>query len=213
MKELDELLKHHGVKGMHWGSHHGAHGSEKPFKESGKLSKRLDSLKRERSWSKHLKNIDNMSTKDINALQKRVAAENTFKALTKHKVATEKDKEDYRRRHEMDDQELQRKINRLSAKKNLHEAIKNASKEQREAITKVGQTAATIGANIALNGRPATKAALVKGILDAAQNPTIKTKQNAWDVGVKIASGKAKNPKVTKALEIAKDVKVGKAKS
>ena len=202
MHELDEILQHHGVKGMRWGQHHGAHGSEISFKERGKLAKHLDSLKRERSWNKHLKDVDNMSTKDINAVTKRVSAENTLKGLTKHKIATKKDKQDYLRRHEMTDDELQRKISRLNAKKNLHEAVKNASKEQRDAAIKVGQTAATIAVKKATGQKIG-----VKDIMDAVQSPTVTTKQKAWDEGVKIASGKATHPKVKKALVLAKDVK------
>lgn len=208
LQELDELLKHHGVKGMKWGQHHGGHGSETPFKERSKIGKHLDSMKRERSWGKHLKNVDNMSTKDVRELTTRIKAENSLKALSKSKVATKKDKQDYLRRHEMSTQELNRKIARLNAKEELHKAVKNASKEQREAAIKVGQTAATIAVKKA-TGQKLTP----KDFMDAVSNPTIKTKQDAFSQGIDIAAGKATHPKVKKALKVAKGVKIGNAKS
>jgi hypothetical protein len=204
LQSLDEVLKHHGVKGMHWGKHHGGHGSDTPFKERGKIGKHWDSLKRERAWKTKLKDIHNMSTKDINALTKRISAENTLKDNIKHPIATAKDKQDYLRRHEMSDEELKRKNNRLAAKKSLYEAVVGASKEQKKKIAAVGQTAATIALKKATGQKIG-----VSDIMEAVNNPTIKTKQNAWDEGIKIAEGKATHPKVKTALKVAKVVKIG----
>jgi hypothetical protein len=205
---INELLQHSGVKGMHWGQHHGGHGSGVAFKERGKVGRHLDSLKRERVWSKSLSEAHSMSTKDINKLTSRITAENTFKGLTKHKMATSKDKQDYLRRHEMSDEELKRKTSRLQAKVKLHDAVKGASKAQREAAIKVGQTAGSLGVKYVLNGGKLSVKDVVKNTIDAHQNPTIKTKQDVWDNSVKIGDKHFTNPKVKSALNLARTVKV-----
>lgn len=213
MHKLDEILKHHGTKGMHWGVRHDNHGlgttvseakvSSVKTKDKGKIRTHLDSLKRERDWRKVLKTADKMSTKDIQVATKRISAENSLKTLSKSKMATKKDKADYLRRHEMDDAELQRKINRLNAKEGLHKAVSNASKEQREIGLKVVQTVGTLSAKAAMGNKLNPK-----DFLDAYQEPTIKTKQDAWDNSVKIADKYNRNEKVKKALKLAKGVKV-----
>jgi hypothetical protein len=211
-------LEHAGVKGMHWGVRRdtnrpgGADGiPDKGEKKRGKLGKHLDSLKRERSWNKALKEVHNMSAKDIKIVASRISLENNFKALSRGKMGTKKDKTDYLRRHEMSDQELARKIALIQAKESLHKAVRNASKEQREIGIKIAQTASTIGVKYALNGRPALKG-IPKDILDAFQEPTIKTQQDAYDSGIKIVDSRSSNPKVKAMLNLAKDVKVDKFK-
>lgn len=178
MHKLNEFLEHSGVKGMKWGVHRnydrpgGADGktdpkgSKAPKEERGKIGKRLDSLKRERQWHKTLKDVDKMTTKQIGTVTKRISLENSLKRLSKTKMATKKDKEDYLRRHEMTDQELARKVTRLQAKDSLHKAVKDASKEQRELGIKVAQVGGSIGVKYAI-----TKKVTPKDVFDAVKNP------------------------------------------
>lgn len=145
---------------MHWGVRRnanrpgGADGiPDAKEKKRGRIGKHLDSLKRERSWHKTLKDSHTMTTKDINTISKRIGLENSLKKMAKSKMATKKDKEDYLRRHEMSDQELTRKVNRLNAKDSLHKAVSEASKEQREIGYKVAQIGASVGVRYATNRR------------------------------------------------------------
>lgn len=215
MHKLDELLSHSGVKGMKWGVRRdydrpgGADGKtdpkgyKTPKEKRSKIGKHLDSLKRERQWHQVLKQVEHMTTREINTVKKRIELENDLKSLSKSKMATKKDKDDYLRRHEMSDQELNRKVNRLRAKDSLLRAVKGASKEQREFGIKVVQASSTIGVKYALT----KKKPGVKDIFDAIHSPTIRTKQDAIDAGLNIASGRAKNRKVKDAIELAKKVK------
>jgi len=173
----DEILKHVGVKGMRWGVHRdrnrpgGADGkeeSEKVVDTRGKIRKNLDSMKRERQWHKALRDVDKMTTKQITTVTKRVALENSLKRLSKTKIATKKDKEDYLRREFMSDQELSRKVTRLQAKDSLHKTVREASKEQREFGEKVVQVASSVGVKYAINRNPRS---IPKDIFDAVQNP------------------------------------------
>jgi hypothetical protein len=145
--KLDESLQHYGVKGMRWGIMRnrnrpgGADGKEESVKvkdDRSNLRKNLDSMRRERQWSKVLQEMDKLTTKDINAVSKRVGLENELKTLSRTKgVGSKKDKEDYLRRENMSDAELNRKVVRLRAKSGLHKNVTNASKEQREFGEKV----------------------------------------------------------------------------
>lgn len=217
MHKLDEALEHSGVKGMKWGIRRnydrpgGADGKTDPkgnkaLKEGrSKIGKRLDSMKRERQWGKVLHEIDKMSTVQMNTVKKRIQNENDLKALSKSKMATKKDREDYLRRGDMSDQELSRKITRLRAKNNLHDEIKKATKEQREFGIKVAQVGGTLGFKYATSGgRPLGP----KDVFDAVTSPTIKTKQDVLDNAIKIADGKVSNKHVKNALKGAKDIKI-----
>lgn len=131
-----------------------------------KLGQKLDSLKRERQWNKVLSEMDKLSTKDINAVSRRVGLENSLKSLSKEKFATEKDKQDYLRRASMDDIELARKVTRLNAKRTLYKNVKDASKEQREFGLKIAKIGSSLGYKYAV------KRSLDLGdIWDAVENP------------------------------------------
>lgn len=172
----DEVLKHAGIRGMKWGVRRdrnkpgGADGKEESVKvkdNRGKLSKTLDSMKRERQWKSVLKDIDKLSTKDITSVDKRVKLENSLKSLSKSKIAKGKDKEDYLRREHMSDAELSRKVTRLRAKDGLHKSISEASREQREFGQKVVQVASSLGIKYAITRTRITP----KDIFDAVSNP------------------------------------------
>ena len=112
-----------------------------------RLKEEVGSLKREQQWRKVARNVDKMSTKEINKVAQRIQLENELKRLSKQNSSlkntvkriagdktqpTDKDRQDYRRRGNMSDQELARKVARLRAKDNLSRAISQASKEQIE---------------------------------------------------------------------------------
>ena len=179
-KNLDEILKHVGVKGMKWGVRRnrnrpgGADGVEesKKVKDTrGKVRKTLDSMKRERQWSKVLQEMDKLSTKDINAVSKRISLENELKKYSKTKgVGNKKDKEDYLRRENMSDAELNRKVVRLRAKNGLHTNVTAASKEQREFGEKVVNIAKGVSMKLAVKkvtGKPLD----IKDFHDILKNP------------------------------------------
>lgn len=184
----EEVLKHVGIKGMKWGVRRnrnqpgGADGKEESVKVKDKRSgvkKQLDSMKRERQWHKVLKDVDKLTTKDINAASKRISLENDLKSYSKTKgVGTKKDKEDYLRRQFMSDAELNRKVVRLRAKNSLHKSVNAASKEQKDLGAKIVRVGGSLGVKYALN-RSITPKDLFKEAYTISKDP-------------KDASGKAK---------------------
>lgn len=177
MHELDKVLQHHGVKGMKWGVMRnrnrpgGADGKEESTKvvdKRGKLKMQLDSLKRERQWVKIAREMDKLSTKDINTINTRIGLENDLKKLSRSKVGQAKDKQDYLKREHMSDAELKRKVVRLRAKEKLSNTISDASKEQREFGKKVVDVGKTVAIRYALTKNAK---AIPKDIFLAAQKP------------------------------------------
>lgn len=190
-KEVEDILQHYGVKGMKWGVIRnrnrpgGADGKEESTKvidTRSNLSKNLDSMRRERQWSKVLGEMDKLSTKDINAVSKRVGLENELKSLSRTKgVGSKKDKADYLRRENMSDSELNRKVVRLRAKKNLHKNVKDASKEQREFGEKVVDIAKGVSMKLAVKkvtGKPLEP----KDLYDILKDPKEGSKKAQGDL-------------------------------
>jgi hypothetical protein len=196
MHKLDEVLEHSGVKGMKWGIRRdynrpgGADGKEDgPAKEPGKLQKRINSLSRERSWKKVLSEVDTMNTRDIRIVSNRIKLENSLKAMSKSKMATKKEKQDYLDRHKMSNEELSRKVSRLQAKDDLLKTVSSASKEQREIGTKIAQVGGSLGVKYALN-----------------RNITFNDVNDAWNRS-KDTYSKAQQDAVTATLKKVKDGK------
>jgi hypothetical protein len=164
--ELDEILQHHGVKGMHWGKRTAAASVAKNDKATGAIKAHIDSIKREHALAKTAKNADKMSTKEMQKVGARAQLENDMKRLSK-KVGNRKDAQDYLKRGNMADQELMRKVQRLRAKDNLNRVASDATKSQREAAKKILQVAAPIALHYALTGS-VNKKVITGAIINAA---------------------------------------------
>lgn len=194
MKELNDVIQQSGVMGMKWGVRRnntgrgGADGKldakDKPIRTF--IGRKLNSLKRERQWKSVLKEMDMLSTQDITDVARRVTLENGLKTLSRSKIGTKKDKEDYLRREHMDNEELARKVTRLRAKENLHSAVRNASKEQREFGQKVMQIGGSLGVKYAL-----TKSITPRDVFDTVKNPKASADKAKQDL-LKVALEKVK---------------------
>lgn len=178
--DIDDILKHVGVRGMRWGVRRdrnrpgGADGIEESKKVTDNRStigKHVDSLKRERQWKQVVKEMDKLNTKDIKMVTKRIELENNLKTLSKTKgVGNQKDREDYLRRQFMSDAELSRKVVRLQAKKGLHKAVNESSREQREFGERVVHIGGSLGVKYALH-RTGVKKMGMSDIYDVYKNP------------------------------------------
>lgn len=167
MSELEEVLKHHGVKGMKWGvirsraSNAGSAikkgTSRVSEKAKTRIKEEINSSKREIGWRKELQNIHNLSNQQLQKKVDRVRMENEFKNLASNqKVRTVRDmkaqfqnKKEYRNREKMTDNELRSKVEQLRLKDNLRRQISDATKVHREDARKlvddVGKAFPTVG--------------------------------------------------------------------
>lgn len=197
--DLQDILQHHGVKGMHWGKRKaGGTSVTKPKVEKATIKDHVNSIKREHGWKKQLKNADNMSTKEIQKISSRAQLENDLKRLSKKKrtgstneVGTDKDKRDYLNRANMSDQELFRKVQRLRAKSSLNRNANDATNKQKEIAKKVLHIAAPLVLQYAL-----TKTIGKKDVVSAATNaavnlggPKAKLIKNLMDQAKKVKHG------------------------
>lgn len=168
MNELEDVLKHYGVKGMKWGvirskaskagsAVKGA-GSKVNKAIKTRVKEEIKSSAREAGWRKELKNIHNLSNKQLQTKVDRVRMENELKSLSKKQKIrnvgdlTNKwaDQKQYRNREKMTDAQLRDKVNQLRLKDNLRQQISTATKEHRDSAKKmvddVGKAIPSIGA-------------------------------------------------------------------
>ena len=79
MNEVDDVLQHFGIPGMHWGRRSGGHSiSKSPIKKVASLSEdaaKKNALKK--------KSISEMSNSELKALNERMQLEKTYKELSK----------------------------------------------------------------------------------------------------------------------------------
>lgn len=108
-----ETLQHYGVKGMKWGiRRYQPYPKGKKGTFIGSKGRELKALAKSRTRS-----LNKQSTSDIRKNANRLRMENEYKRLSRirSKTGTIKDWKQYRRRSEMSDSELKRKVNRLKA--------------------------------------------------------------------------------------------------
>lgn len=90
---VDEILEHHGIKGMKWGVRNrrvstSSSTSSKPQSERDTTSK--ESKARARSWSKQYTNRDKMSNEELKKSVDRLRLENEFGRLSSEASASTK---------------------------------------------------------------------------------------------------------------------------
>lgn len=126
-----DTIKHYGVKGMKWGiRRYQPYPKGKKGTFIGSKGRELKSLVDSRTRS-----LNKKSTSDIRKNANRLRMENEYKRLSRirSKTGTIKDWKQYRRRSEMSDSELKRKVNRLKA---IEEYKIEAQKANRGTIDK-----------------------------------------------------------------------------
>lgn len=166
----------------------------KDVRKRSNLGDKLNSLKREREWQKVLKNLDELSTKDIGKVAKRIGLENDLKDLSKAKIATAKDKRDYLHRDKMSDEELNRKVVRLRAKNDLYKKVRAASEEQRA----FGEKIVNIGSSLSIKYVLLKKPLDPKDLLDTFKKPKESAKNAKGDLQKTILEKLKENAKKTK---------------
>lgn len=159
-KKLASLRKEYGKveDSINYSKSKGQNGNNPVSKATTRVKESLGSMSRERSWRKELANMDNMTNAQINKVASRIQMENDFKRLSNNKgISTKQDKKDYRTRANLNDAELQSRLQRLRAKDNLYRNVQEASRSQREAGMRVARTAAGVGIKYAMTGTVSTK--------------------------------------------------------
>lgn len=191
--DVEETIKHHGVKGMKWGvrryqpypkgqrnagkfidaSKNKGGSSQNGNKVSG-VKGALRSKGREISMIAAQREIKNLTSKDAQTVLSRAQLENRFKRLSSTaNVGTDKSKEEYLNRENMSNEELKRKVDRLQLSDNMRVESRKANQEAIELGKKVAAIAAPIAVQIAVSG------AVDKKWLDKTLNPAVAIKD--WD--------------------------------
>lgn len=175
--DVEDFIKHHGVKGMRWGIRRyqpypkGQGHKGKFIKKVGKkisdsrVGQEVRSAGRELKTLSTKRNLDNMSTKQIREHGRRLQRENEMKKLSR----TKKEKKDYRNRGRMSDQEVDRKLDRLRAKDLYSQNANKAARKYVNAGKKAVQSATSLSIEYAIKGKDIS----VDDIFDSLTNPKV----------------------------------------
>lgn len=127
-----DQLEHHGIKGMRWGVRRKNPSGSSSTKEP-KTKSTLNSIKREISTVKKLKNVSSMSNDELKTTVDRFRNENQLKDLTTKKIFNrKKGQKTYLNREDLSDAELKSKVERLQLEANLKKEVKRANSKQIE---------------------------------------------------------------------------------
>jgi hypothetical protein len=134
--KLEEILQHHGIKGMRWGIRKKTDSSSRVNKEKkvGRIKQELNSLKRERSWEKGMK-PSKMTDSQLQSVNKRLMMENRLKKLNRKEYLT---------REKLSNVEIEKRVNRLQLEKNLKQQYGLATKEQKAIGKQIASFASTV---------------------------------------------------------------------
>lgn len=136
---------------------------------------RVNSVRREQSWAKALKDFDNMRPDEQKRKTSRARLENDFKRLSNTKnVGTTKDKQDYiKNRSEMSTKDLQQRVATLQMKDGMRQQVRQANQKTID----VGKKVIAIAAPLAV--QYATTKAIDKDWLNTKIDT--QTKTGDWD--------------------------------
>lgn len=133
-KETNDILLHYGVKGMRWGVRKSRNSQSK---STGAIKSRINSIKRENSWKKEVKNASKLSDEQIKKLTERIRLENDLKRLGP--------KNEYLSRDRVDTETLKKRVARLQLEDNLKQQVGKARAGQVELGKEVVNSVALIG--------------------------------------------------------------------
>ena len=140
-------IEHHGVKGMRWGVRRKNPSGSSSTKEP-KTKSTLNSIKREVSTVKKLKNVSSMSDEELKTTVDRFRNENQLKDLTTKKIFKRREGlKTYRNREDLSDAELKTKVERLQLEANLKKEVRRANSKQIEIANDIIKDVGSIAIN------------------------------------------------------------------
>lgn len=89
---VDEIIEHHGIKGMKWGVRNRRTSSSSTKPQSERNTTNRESKARAQSWEKKYKNRDKMSDQQLKKNVERLRLENEFGRLSSDASASTKQK-------------------------------------------------------------------------------------------------------------------------
>lgn len=174
MNKVEDFIQHYGVKGMRWGvrryqpypkgeGHRGKFlGKAKRAVGNNVAVQEIKSRIREGKALLSKGNVNKMTTRELQQKTRRLQLENDMKRLTPKvrsvqwtrggRKRAKKERADYRRRGDMTDQELVRKVKRLRAKDLYNQNANKAGKDVKDAGKRIVNSAVALGASYKAKG-------------------------------------------------------------
>lgn len=185
-ERVKEIIQHYGVKGMKWGvrrfqpyrTDDGQKGKGKLVgKAANRAKESVSSVKREfeaKSLGSNTK-LKSLSNEQLVSITNRLRTENDLKRLSTAS-GDKGDKSDYRRRGQMSDAELKKRVERLQLEDNLRQQSKRAVKHHVQFAEKVFEGALDATLEEYGSGVNPTVLTAVKGAIHGATPKTIPNK-------------------------------------